>query len=319
MGIALAARGRDSAPLNQRLMFVKRCAAAVPEAGSVSPHRYPLMSFRTLLAVHRHDRPVRHLHAAAAIAHRHGAHLNVLVAAVMPPFSPMDFVRDDPSSRSRPFAQLIDDAERCTVQARSLLADQDVAHTVMTVCEPLPGLDGAIGRHALTCDLVLLPSPRTLLDGIGAHALQGSLVRAGKPVLAMQDEAAAPLTGTRTALIAWHAARESSHAVQQALPLLSEASSVRLLQVGNLDDADLDGQRDAVAVWLMRHGIELSSERLTPGGATVAGALAERLQDPELDLVVMGAYGHSPLVESWFAGATHAALRDSTTNLFLTH
>jgi len=280
------------------------------------------MTYRTLTCLHRTDRASRHVLGAADFARRHAAHLDVLVLADTPLQSTLDMVRTEPYHRSRSFTRLIDDAESAADDIRTTLVDEDIRHSVTIVCEPASQLETAIGQQLLATDLVLMEEPQTLLAGVGAKCLGGALFHAGKPALVLRDgtkDPTASIAETRTALIAWHGSRECARAVQLALPLLAEAASVRLLQIGDLGNTTLDEQRTSVDLWLTRHGIDITNERLPRSGDTIAATLAQRLCDPEVDLAVMGAYGRSPLLESWFAGTTHRVLKEGSTNLFIAH
>jgi nucleotide-binding universal stress UspA family protein len=120
-------------------------------------------------------------------------------------------------------------------------------------------------------------------------------------------------------MIAWDGGRESARAVTDALPLIRRASFVTVMTVQHqLNDGEPAGIN--VAAWLARHGI-LASFTSTPklSGVDTGVMLLDMLDDRHIDLLVMGAYGHTRARERLLGGATRTILQSMTLPVLLSH
>ena len=122
-------------------------------------------------------------------------------------------------------------------------------------------------------------------------------------------------------IFAWNASREAARASFDAIPLLSETSSARIVWVNStLRDENqtvLPGAELTTA--LSRHDIEAVSEPITTTEVDAADALLNRVSDTGADLLVMGAYGHSRVREFVFGGATRKILDHMTVPVLMSH
>ena len=114
--------------------------------------------------------------------------------------------------------------------------------------------------------------------------------------------------------IAFDDSREASRAVFDAMDLLRNAKSVRLLSVG---PPPREGSNDAIpgaemAATLARRGIACEVDHVTPDGRSIGDVILGRVGDMGSDLLVMGIYGHSKLREFVFGGVTRHILRHMT-------
>lgn len=148
--------------------------------------------------------------------------------------------------------------------------------------------------------------------------IDGFLYESGRPVLLVPHvlTVAKPI---KRVLIAWNGSREATRATFDALPFLKAAESVEIFSV---DQADSETQSSGLAgaelaATLARHGVNVtvtSQEKIA--GVSPQAAIENRLSDHSIDLLVMGAYGHSRWWELLFGGVTRTLL-DSMTALTL--
>jgi nucleotide-binding universal stress UspA family protein len=143
---------------------------------------------------------------------------------------------------------------------------------------------------------------------------------AGRPVLIVPYVGTFKTLGQRV-LVAWNASREATRAVNDALPLLERASSVRVLSVnprrgiaghGPIAGADM-------SLHLARHGVRVEAAAVNTDDVRVDDMLLSQAADAGADLIVMGAYGHSRLGEYVLGGATRHLLRQITVPVFMSH
>jgi nucleotide-binding universal stress UspA family protein len=145
----------------------------------------------------------------------------------------------------------------------------------------------------------------------------GDLVmETGLPVL-LTPHVAAPLVPDRV-LVAWKDHRESRRAIGDAMPFLTRAKQVVLVSVCAKDEvAEQQEALRELAGRLERQGVRADIEvRIGERGSplrtieTIANAMTA-------DLIVAGAYSHSPIGEWLFGGVTQDLLIDCDRHVLL--
>lgn len=145
-------------------------------------------------------------------------------------------------------------------------------------------------------------------------------IESGRPVLFVPCVGQFPTVGRRI-LIAWNGRREAARAVFDALPLLKRADLVRVLWIHPNDEPRPAGDistADIVAA-LARHGVSCEVAATMAGDRAVADTLLARIAEEDADLLVMGAYGHSRIMEFVLGGATRDVLAQMTVPVLMSH
>lgn len=163
--------------------------------------------------------------------------------------------------------------------------------------------------HARYADL-------TVLGQDGGEAVTDMVMTVGRPILVVPHHGHFASVGQRP-LVAWNASREATRAVFDALPILRRAGLVTLMTLDAEDDDRVPGADISLA--LARHGVRVEVVHSTVGGIDPGNALLSRAADCGADLLVMGAYGHSPLREKVLGGATRHILDHMTVPVLLSH
>lgn len=154
------------------------------------------------------------------------------------------------------------------------------------------------------------------------HFVESVVLHCGRPVLVVPYAGRFSSVG-KNILVAWNGSREAARAIRDALPLLLRADHVHIvsyLQPGVLRDPWLSPVQHAVA-WLARHGVQASHEEpVVSGGGDEAGKLLLSLAaDRDVDLIMMGAYGHARLREIVLGGMTRTLLESMTVPVLMSH
>lgn len=133
------------------------------------------------------------------------------------------------------------------------------------------------------------------------------LLNSGHPVLVPPRRAAKTLA-TRVA-IAWKDRPEAARAVATSLPFLAKAESVTILTAneGQRHSRKTDASAEALARSLAWHGITARTKTLKVSPA-VSEAILDEAYKLDVDLLVMGGYGHSRAREFVFGGMTREIL-----------
>lgn len=148
--------------------------------------------------------------------------------------------------------------------------------------------------------------------GLVEHVIADS----GRPVLVVPSIGRYPDAGRRV-LVAWTGSREAARALNDALPLLERAESVRVLSL-QLPREGVPGGLPPLSVveHLRVHGVEATYERSIVGDLAAVDQVLNRASDEGADLTVIGAYGlhGSPFKRT---ETTRAILETMTTPVLL--
>ena len=83
--------------------------------------------------------------------------------------------------------------------------------------------------------------------------------------------------------------------------------------------ADREEPGADVAEWLARHGVKVTVQRDTAADSDIGGVILSRAADHDVDLIVMGIYGHSRMRERVLGGASRTLLASMTAPLLVAH
>lgn len=184
--------------------------------------------------------------------------------------------------------------------------------------EPVKALCDA----AICADLLVVgqSTPDSLeLDGTLPAFAEEVVIGAGKPVLLVPYIGPGAHVGRRT-LAAWKPTREAARALADGLPFL-RLGDVDLVTFEEREASRRDETARAdVVSWLKRQRVQ-ARVRVEPRGGDVdiGELILSRAADAGADLIVMGAYGHSPLRELLLGGATRTVLRSMTVPVLMSH
>lgn len=172
--------------------------------------------------------------------------------------------------------------------------------------------------HSLHADIVMVghPKPGGLPEYQSAESM---LLATGVPVLIVPDRWNAG-TIAENILVAWNATREARRAITDAMPLLQKARTVSVIVVNAHTNARHGQEPGAdVALYLSRHGVNVTVERVRSDGRPVAQAIMDYALLARSDLLVLGAYSHARSREALFGGVTRSLLKSAAIPLFIAH
>jgi nucleotide-binding universal stress UspA family protein len=278
------------------------------------------MGYRTIL-VHCDASPkVAHrLAIAVELAKRHNAYL--VGVHIQEPFeAPAMF--DGTSAMGNFYAVFEETAKANLAAAKAAFAKAVKGTELMTEWRSEEGyMDSRLAVHARYADLMILgqrePSEPSFvpLDLPETMALS-----TGRPILVV-PHVGAPAEPAKTVMLCWNASRESARAASDALPLLHAASKVIVLCVDARSSTYGHGAEPGAdaAAWLARHGVKVTVQRDVAADADVGNVILSRAADHDVDLIVMGLYGHSRLREMVLGGASRTLLASMTAPVFMSH
>jgi nucleotide-binding universal stress UspA family protein len=180
-----------------------------------------------------------------------------------------------------------------------------------------------LALHARYADVTILGQPNEdeSYKGPSADAvLVNVMLASGRPVLAVPYAGQFERVGERV-LVAWNASRESTRAINDALPLLRDAKMVTVLAVNPKHGIDGHGDVPAadIVLHLARHGVKAEAAHTIAKDISEGDALLSYAADLGVDLIVSGGYGHSRAREMVFGGVTRTLLEEMTVPMLLSH
>lgn len=124
----------------------------------------------------------------------------------------------------------------------------------------------------------------------------------------------------KSIMLCWNASRESARAATEALPFLMTAEKVVVLIVDPKSTGSGHGPEPGadVAAWLARHGVNVTVVR-EAADPNVGELMLSHAATHDIDLIVMGLYGHSRLREVILGGASRTMLSSMTVPVLMAH
>lgn len=179
--------------------------------------------------------------------------------------------------------------------------------------------DEALSGRARYADLVIVgqsdPDAPTMAP---PDLAENVAMTSERPVLVVPHVGVMKPQG-KTVMLCWNDSREAARAATGALPLLAAADKVIVLLIDPANGADREELGIDVAEWLARHSVKVTVQRDSAAGSDVGGVILSRAADHDVDLIVMGIYGHSRMREMVLGGASRTLLGSMTVPLLIAH
>jgi nucleotide-binding universal stress UspA family protein len=208
--------------------------------------------------------------------------------------------------------------------ARALLATFDaeadkrgVAHETIHEGASTARIGELMAEYARLKDLTIVPISTD--DDVDEWYAETIAFRSGRPVLVVPENRAQPGFKLDSVAVAWDYSRTAARAVADAIPLLQRAKSVRIVTVTHEKTFDASRATYELATHLSRHGVSVTVDEVDAAGRDIGTVLTQFVVANKIDLLVMGAYGHSRLREFILGGATKSMMAKPPVPTFFSH
>lgn len=277
------------------------------------------MAFRDILVVltsYPEPTPVSVVEEAVAVASLLGAHIAAL-SCEMHVQVPGHFMSGAVVGLPGVVAG---EAAKSRRNAQDLLAAFDAAaakagvsrESVLAKCQTFE-VPELLVEYARLRDLTIMPEQN---DRWYAEAV---MFGSGRPTLILPQKPRSRPFELGTVAVAWDFSRAAARAVSDAMPLLEKARRVRVVTVLNEKRLDRKHSAEELSKNLSRHGIDVVLDEVDAKGRPIGAALEAYVASHEVDLLVMGAYGHSRLREFVLGGATDSLLSKPPLPILFSH
>lgn len=242
-----------------------------------------------------------------------GAHINVLAARIPPASTIMaseEVLTRDAETRLRAQENARLAALKASFDAWIAAAARPDGATEWFDSEAVAaGLVAEWGRRA---DVIVLERPERADHGTAAQVLSAALFDTDRPVLMVPPGLATTL-GHRVA-IAWRDDPHAAKAVLSSLRYKARDASVHLLA-----GVPPGAPTPTIPEILVEHGVEAELQIFPIDHEPLGGTLLARAHAIGADMLVMGAYAHSPLRELILGGVTRHVIAHADLPILMQH
>lgn len=263
---------------------------------------------------------------AAALAHRHKAHIVVAHCRarpedMMPNGIPLpQFARDTILAQAAQLADQAEDALRDALHALAVTLDlretdqPDGSHASVQFVEEFGRMSDIVKHNGRLADLVVVEKPQRDRN-LGNNALKAALFQTGRPVLMCPPgtESAADFGAKVT--VGWNGSLEAARAVALTLDVTARADQVTILAVGR-GEAHGASAEELQDYYRLR-GIK--ADVLHFEARNAGQALLDKTTELGAGLLIMGAYGQSHERETLFGGNTQSVVDTAKLPILMAH
>ena len=279
------------------------------------------MTYKSIMCILRTaEGDLAHLDHAVRLARQYDAHLDIVCLGVDRVQVGFYYAGATALVAENSLAQAEEDARALKTFVSDRLKDTDIRWAVEAMVVQWGAIGPAVEQAARYSDLVVLPRPYGDDRGPEDEAItEAALFLGPTPVLTVPPGWAGAVWGAEP-MIATNQGPEAMTAVRAALGALQQAGQVNIAIVDpprhGPERSDPGG---ALSMLLARHGVRAEVSILARSLPRIADVLIRHAQDRKVDLVIMGAYGHSRLREAVLGGPTRDMLTDCPVPVLMAH
>jgi nucleotide-binding universal stress UspA family protein len=186
-------------------------------------------------------------------------------------------------------------------------------------CATFPAEAAAsIGAAARLYDLVVVLQPDAEHASFDNTVSQEVLFRSGRPVLFIPYIFRGTFQAKRIG-VCWDGSRAAARAVKDAMPFLRNAEALITIAVNEPENDNAELAADKLGQHLRRANLSTTVISLEAKHREIQPMIASLSADSNLDLLVMGGYGHSRLQEAVLGGVSRAMLASMTVPTLMSH
>ncbi|HLZ01077.1 MAG TPA: universal stress protein [Bradyrhizobium sp.] len=270
------------------------------------------------------ERPMRPaIDASISLAATFGAHLDAVAlgyistGALAYPF--------DGGAATAIAGVLEREQERAAERATTALSvfETEARHAgIPYECRPITDIPGdaaaSIGAAARLHDLAIVLQPEADLQTFDNTIPTEILLQAGGPVLFVPYIFRGAFKAKRIG-ICWDGSRLAARALKDAMPFLAHADALVAISINGADSVPPEASPERLAKHLAHVGLPTRLINLPASRAEIQPLILSIAANQGLDMLVMGAYGHSRLQEGILGGVTRAMLRTMTVPTLMSH
>ena len=176
----------------------------------------------------------------------------------------------------------------------------------------------AMAASSRLYDLTIVSQPEPDCVTPDNRVPQEILFRSGGPVLFFPYTFRGSFEARRIG-ICWDASRLAARALHDAMPFLIRAKALKVISLNRSTDETIEPSPETLVRHLARARLAANIISFGADRTDVQSSILSVAADENLDLLVMGGYGHSHLHEVVLGGVTHNMLAAMTVPTLMSH
>jgi len=200
---------------------------------------------------------------------------------------------------------------------RDLAEQNRIRHEVIKERDFAGRIPALTAEYARLKDLILLPVSQN--DPIDQWDTETIIFNSARPVLLLPEQNVLPNASIDSIGIAWDYSRAAARAIADAMPILRLSKKVHVVVALNEKDFDITRKTHEIGSYLAGHQVNVEVHEIDSAGQSIGDVLKDFVHHYKLDLLVMGAYGHSRFREFILGGATRSMIAKPPAPLLLSH
>lgn len=265
--------------------------------------------------------PVAAIEQAVGISAALGAHISALTFDIEIPGSKnvlANALLDVPGMVAAARQKSVANARSLVGVFESVATKRGVPHGHLIESSTTSRLAAIVTEHARMHDVTMIPvgEEAALQQYVAECVLFGS----GRPTIILPE---APKSRRPLSLdvvgVAWDFSRPAARAVADAMAILERAKTVRVVTITQEKRIDTNRSGAELMRHLAFHGVDIVLEEEEAAGRSIGQALDDYATARDLDLLVMGAYGHSRVRDFVLGGATKTVIAHPPLPVLLSH
>jgi nucleotide-binding universal stress UspA family protein len=276
------------------------------------------MPIKTILAhIDRRPDHINRIEVAIDLAKRFDAHIDLFY-----PDRPVGMPAEI-SGRGASMAFLSEEREIALGHRREVAAELDKRKDLKDVSWRFTHEEGEalapLKHHAYYADLSIVTkyAPDSFESWLSPHLPQHLPLASGCPTLVLPEGHNHTKPLGKTICFGWKPSNECARAMRDSLPFLMAAKKVIVLAVR--PEAPEHTPDMAIEDYLRRHGVKTQLLDHMDDDRHAGEALLNTIGDFHCDMLVMGAYGRSRLMEMVLGGATEHVLEHAKVPVLMSH
>jgi len=269
------------------------------------------------------ERPARPvIDASISLAREYGAHLDAVAVGYIS--SGGAFVVDGGAAAAVAVNLEVEQARAAERSAAALAVFEIEARNagISYRCRPIEDIPAdaatAVGAAARLYDLMVVMQPQADRPTFDNTLATEILFQAGGPVLFVPYIFQGAFNPRRIG-ICWDGSRLAARALRDAEPFLARAEALFVISINGAKGAPPDASPGQLAKHLARRGLPVNLINSPASRSDIQPSILSLAADETLDMLVMGAYGHSRLQEGLLGGVTREMLRTMTVPTLMSH
>jgi nucleotide-binding universal stress UspA family protein len=270
------------------------------------------------------ERPMRPvIDASISLAATFGAHLDAVALGYVS--TSAAYAALDGGAAAAVAAVFEMEQERATERAMTALSvfEAEARHAGISYgCRPIADIPvnaaASIGAAARLHDLSVALQSQADLQTYDNTIPTEILLQGGGPALFIPHLFRGAFKAKRIG-ICWDGSRLAARALKDARPFLTQADALFAISINGADSIPPDASPEKLSKYLARAGLPVRLIDLPASRSDIQPSILSLAADENIDMLVMGAYGHSRLQEGILGGVTREMLRTMTVPTLMSH